>query len=97
MNFGYGCGIHFLVTSKDYGAIKDASASFNASILKYFHHRIIFSLSDDNASTLIEGVKVSSLLDDTVYYSDGIMSNFQVKPYKEPEIEEIKSYFQLIK
>ena len=53
---------------------------------------IIFALSNSDADNLIDGVSVACLRNNTVYYTDGIRSTFQLKPYIIPDVIELKKY-----
>lgn len=91
MRDGSSYGVYFVVTSRDYSTVRECG-SFADNLLKHFKKRILFALSDDDASNLIEGVKISGLIPDTVYYTDGYLEKLQCKPYKEPATEELKIF-----
>ena len=86
---GTAYGIHFVVTSLDYQTVRE-NMYYCQNILTKFPERIIFSLSDNDASGLIEGINVSGLRGNTVYYTDGARDKFQVKPYIAPDPDEIR-------
>ena len=88
---GSSYGVYFVVTSRDYSTVRECG-SFSDNLLKHFKKRILFALSDDEASNLIEGVKLSGLIPDTVYYTDGYLEKLQCKPYKEPGKDELKAF-----
>ncbi len=88
---GSSYGVYFVVTSRDYSTVRECG-SFSDNLLKHFKKRILFALSDDEASNLIEGVKLSGLIPDTVYYTDGYLEKLQCKPYKEPGKDELKDF-----
>lgn len=84
-------GIYFIVTAGDYSTLKDCG-TYSDNILKHFKRRILFAISDDDALNLIEGVKISGLMQDTVYYTDGYLDKLQCKPFKEPEKDELLNF-----
>ncbi len=93
---GSAFGIHFVVASTDYNTVKE-TMRFGENILSRFPERIVFSLSDNDAVNLVEGVSVSGLASNLVYYTDGIRDTFQLKPYIAPKAEELKEFWKEIK
>lgn len=65
---GAAYGIHFIICSSDYQTVKE-SMHFGMNILNKFRERIVFALSDSDAFNLIDNVNVSTLHDNTVYYT----------------------------
>ena len=88
---GTAYGIHIIVSSLEYQSVKE-SMYFGENILAKFPERFVFSLNDSDAESLIEGVSVTSLRDNTVYYTDSVKNTFQLKPYVFPKIEELEAY-----
>jgi len=66
---------------------------YGNSLLARFPERIVFSLSDMDADNLIDGVSVSNLRANTVYFSDGVKNTWQLKPYTMSEPDESKKLF----
>lgn len=42
----------------------------------------MFALGENDAFNLIENVAISSLRDNTVFFTDGVRNTFQVKPFQ---------------
>lgn len=89
---GAGFGIHFVVTSTDYQTVKE-TMRFGENVLAKFPERVVFSLSNNDADNLVEGVSVASLNNNLVYYTDGVRDTFQLKPYISPKAEELLQFF----
>lgn len=89
---GSGFGIHFVVTSTDYQTVKE-TMRFGENVLAKFPERVAFSLSNNDADNLVEGVSVASLNNNLVYYTDGVRDTFQLKPYISPKAEELLQFF----
>lgn len=89
---GSGFGIHFVVTSTDYQTVKE-TMRFGENVLAKFPERVVFSLSNNDADNLVEGVSVASLNNNLVYYTDGVRDTFQLKPYISPKAEELLQFF----
>lgn len=89
---GSGFGIHFVVTSNDYQTVKE-TMRFGENVLAKFPERAVFSLSNNDADNLVEGVSVASLNNNLVYYTDGVRDTFQLKPYISPKTEELLQFF----
>lgn len=92
---GSNYGIYFIVSSLEYQSVKE-NMYYGDNILSKFPERIIFALSNSDSDNLIDGVTVSSLRDNTVYYSDGVKSAFQFKPYKIPDTPELKKFIETL-
>lgn len=92
---GSGFGIHFIVTSMEYTSVRE-SMYYGENILARFPERIIFSLGENDADSLVENVSVSGLRDNTVYFTDGIRNTFQLKPYVLPRNDRLKAFFDKI-
>jgi hypothetical protein len=88
---GSNYGIFFVISSLEYQSVKE-NMYYGENILSKFPERIIFSLNNNDADHLIDGVSVSGLRDNTIYYSDEIKSAFQFKPYIMPSVDELKKY-----
>lgn len=90
---GSGFGIYFVVTSLEYQTVRE-TMYYGENVLSRFPERIIFSLGANDADNLIENVSVSVLRDNTVYFTDGVKSTFQLKPYVMPTPIELKNYLE---
>ncbi|MBQ6980319.1 MAG: hypothetical protein IJQ07_06710 [Clostridia bacterium] len=90
---GSSCGIYFIFSSTEYTVVKE-SMYYSENILSKIPERIIFSLSDNDADNLIDGVSVSQMKDNTVYFTDGIKNTFQFKPYVIKGADEIKTIIE---
>lgn len=88
---GAAYGIHFIICSSDYQTVKE-SMHFGMNILNKFRERIVFALSDSDAFNLIDNVNVSTLHDNTVYYTNGATDTFQFKPYVSPAPEQVETF-----
>lgn len=88
---GSAYGIHFIVSSLEYQTVKE-SMYYGENVLTKFPERYVFSLSDSDSDSLVDGVAVSSLRDNTVYYSDSVKNTFQLKPYIFPKVEGLKAF-----
>lgn len=88
---GAAYGIHFIICSSDYQTVKE-SMHFGMNILNKFRERIVFALSDSDAFNLIDNVNVSTLHDNTVYYTNGTTDTFQFKPYVSPAPEQVETF-----
>lgn len=88
---GSGYGIHFIFSCTEFQTIKECMY-YGENTLPKFKERFVFSLSDNDCDSLIEGISVTSLADNTVYYTDSVKSTFQVKPYLFPTAEELAAY-----
>jgi Cdc6-like AAA superfamily ATPase len=89
---GSSYGVFFVVSSLEYQSVKE-NMYYGENVLSKFSERIVFALGNNEADNLIDGVSVSSLRDNTVFYSDGIKSAFQLKPYTMPDVAELKNFF----
>jgi hypothetical protein len=92
---GSNYGMFFIVSSLEYQSVKE-NMYYGENILSKFPERIIFSLNNNDADNLIDGVSVSGLRDNTVYYSDGVKSAFQFKPYIMPDISELNKFIKTL-
>jgi energy-coupling factor transporter ATP-binding protein EcfA2 len=88
---GSNYGMFFIVSSLEFQSVKE-NMYYGENVLAKFPARIIFALSNNDADNLIDGVSVSSLRDNTVYYSDGVKSAFQFKPYIMSDVIELKKF-----
>ena len=89
---GANYGMFFIVSSLEYQSV-DENMRYS-QILSKFPERIIFALSNNDSERLIDGVSASNLRDNTVYYSDGIKSAFQFKPYIMPDVSALKEFVE---
>lgn len=92
---GSGFGIHFVVSSSDYQTVKE-TMRFGENVLAKFPERVVFSLSNNDADNLIDGVSVASLNNNLVYYTDGVRDTFQLKPYISPSPVNLSAYFDTL-
>jgi hypothetical protein len=90
---GSNYGVFFVVSSLEYQAIKE-NMHYGENVLSKFPERIIFSLGNNDSDYLIDGVSVSGLRDNTVYFSDGVKTAFQFKPYTMPEVPELAEFIK---
>jgi hypothetical protein len=88
---GANYGMFFIVSSLEYQSVKE-NMYYGENVLSKFPERIIFALSNNDSDNLIDGVSVSNLRDNTVYYSDGVKSAFQFKPYIMPDVTELDNF-----
>lgn len=88
---GSGFGIHFVVTCLEYQTVKE-TMHYGSGILSRFPERVIFSLGDIDAESLIENITVAGLRSNTVYFTDGVKNTFQLKPYTMPSPAELKRF-----
>ena len=92
---GTAYGIYFLISSLEFQSVKE-SMYFGENVLAKFPERYVFSLNDNDSESLIENISVSSLRDNTVYYSDSIKSTFQMKPYVFPSADTLRAHLDTI-
>jgi len=90
---GSNYGIFFIVSSLEYQSVKE-NMYYGENILSKFPERIVFALSNNDADNLIDGVAVSGLRDNTVFYSDGVKSAFQFKPYIMPDVSVLNNFIE---
>lgn len=88
---GAGFGISFVVSSLDFQTVRDCM-QYGENLLPKFSERIIFSLGENEADYLIDGVSVNSLQNNTVYFTDGVKNTVQMKPYVEPDVAELSEF-----
>lgn len=93
---GSGYGIFFVITSAEYQVVKDCMY-FGDNMLSKFPERIVYSLSDNDAERLIDGIKVSTMRDNTVYFCDNVKPPFQFKPHIAPSQERLIAYMKELK
>ena len=74
---GYTCGIHFVLSVPDYISIKEHMYG----VVQKFSNRIVFAMSNDDASRFIGDAKTEQLKNNIVIYYDGIKPSYQIKPY----------------
>lgn len=91
INEGSAYGIHFIISCTDFQAVKE-TMYYGRSVLNKFPDRFVFELNDNDAGMLIDGISTASLGDNTVFYSDGVKTPGQVKPYLFPSADELKAY-----
>jgi hypothetical protein len=90
---GANYGMFFIVSSLEYQSVKE-NMYYGENVLAKFPERIVFALSNNDADNLIDGVAVSGLRDNTVFYSDGVKSAFQFKPYVMPNASDLKGFME---
>lgn len=90
---GTGYGIHFVINSLEYQTVRE-TMYYGENVLTRFPERIIFSLGENDADSLIENVSVSGLRDNTVIYTDGVKNTYQLKPYIPPKPEELRAFLE---
>lgn len=95
INDGASYGIFMVVSSLEFQTVKDCM-HYGANTLPKFPERIIFSLGDNDSDHLIEGVTVSRMRDNTVYFTDGVKRAFQYKPYVIPDRDKTITYLKEI-
>lgn len=83
-------GVHIIVSSLEYQCVGECMR-YGERVLGKFPERIVFSLGENDAYNLIDSVSISSLRDNTVYFTDGIKQTLQLKPYAMPDASEIES------
>ncbi len=91
INDGASYGIFFIVTCSEYQVIQE-TMHYGENILPKFPERIIFALGDNDADHMIDGVTVSRIPGNTVYFTDGVKRPFQFKPFIAPKPEEFLKY-----
>lgn len=92
---GSAYGIHFILTCTEFQSIKE-NMYYGENVLSKFPKRFVFSLNDNDADSLIEGITVSALRDNTVYYTDSVKDTYQMKPYVFPKADEMGIYLNSI-
>ncbi len=92
---GSGFGVHFIVTCLEYQTVKE-TMYYGGNILNKFSERVIFSLNNADADTLVENVSIAGMRDNTVYYTDGVRNTFQMKPYILPSSGELKEFMESV-
>jgi len=90
---GSSYGIFFVVSSLEYQSVKE-NMYYGENILAKFPERIVYALSNNDADNLIDGVAVSGLRDNTVYFTDGIKAAFQYKPYVMPNAGDLRNFME---
>lgn len=95
INDGSAYGIHFILTCTEFQSIKE-NMYYGENVLTKFPERFVFSLNDNDADSLIEGITVASLRDNTVYYTDSVKNTYQMKPYVFPKVDELELYLNSI-
>lgn len=95
INDGSAYGIHFILTCTEFQSIKE-NMYYGENVLTKFPERFVFSLNDNDSDSLIEGITVASLRDNTVYYTDSVKNTYQMKPYVFPRVDELELYLNSI-
>lgn len=90
---GFGYGFAVIVSCSELQTIKEA-LYFGINHLAKFPDRYVFSLSNDDANYLMEGVSLASLPDNVIYYTDSIRTTCQVKPFRFPEASELDNFIE---
>lgn len=91
---GASCGVYFVIASMEYTVVKE-TMHYSDNLLSKIPERIIFALSDSDADNLIDGISVSQLKDNTVYFTDGIKNIFQFKPFVINSIADVKKILKI--
>jgi hypothetical protein len=91
VNDGASYGVHFAISSLEYQCIKE-NMYYGENVLTKFPERIIFALNSTDSDSLIDGVSVSNLRDNTVYYTNGVRDTFQYKPFVLPNANDLNEY-----
>ena len=86
---GSSCGVYFIISCLEYPVVKE-TMYYSDNILAKVPERIIFALNDTDADNLVDGVSVSQMKDNTVYFTDGVKNTFQFKPFVIQSTDEIK-------
>jgi len=90
---GSNYGMFFIVSSLEFQSVRECMY-YGENILAKFPERIVFALGNNDADSLIDGVSVSNLRDNTVYYTDGVKNTFQFKPHVMPTVAEMKIFLE---
>ncbi len=90
---GSSCGVYFIISCLEYPVVKE-TMYYSDNILAKVPERIIFALNDTDADNLIDGVSVSQMKDNTVYFTDGVKNTFQFKPFVIKSANEIKALLE---
>jgi len=90
---GSNYGIYFIVSSLEFQSVKE-NMYYGVNSLAKFPERIVFSLSNNDADSLIDGVAVTGIRDNTVFFTDGVKSAFQFKPYIMPDVEILNDFIK---
>ncbi len=88
---GFGYGFSFIITCNELQTIKEALYFGNNHLVK-FPDRYVFSLNNDDANYLIDGISLSSLPDNIIYYTDSVQNTCQIKPFKFPDAEQLNVF-----
>ena len=88
---GSAYGINFIFTSLEYQSVKE-NMTYGEVSIRSFPDKYVFSLSDNDASSLVDDISLKSLKNNTVYYTDSIRNTYQVKPYVFPSKEELSKF-----
>ena len=91
INDGSAYGINFIVSAADFQTVKDCMY-FGENTLSKFPERYIFSISDNDAEILADGVSLLGMKANTVIYTDSKRKTFQLKPYAFPNLNELQAY-----
>lgn len=90
---GSSCGVYFIFSCTEYPVVKE-TLYYSDNILAKIPERIIFSLNDADADNLIDGISVSQMRDNTVYFTDGVKNTFQFKPFVIKTTDELVAYLE---
>ena len=91
---GSGFGINFVITSLEYQTVRDCMY-YGENVLSKFPERIVFSLNENDAESLIDNISINGLPSNIVYFTDSVKNTFQLKPYIAPSIDELKSFINI--
>ena len=83
--------IHIIITASDIQTVKE-DLYYGINHLSKFPERYLYSLNNNEVSFLADGISLTSLQDNIVYYTDSVRKTFQVKPFIFPESDELNSF-----
>ena len=91
INDGSAYEINFIVSAADFQTVKDCMY-FGENTLSKFPERYVFSISDNDAEVLADGVSLAGMKSNTVVYTNSKRKTFQLKPYAFPNLNELQAY-----
>lgn len=92
---GSSCGSHIVVSSLEFQTVSECMKFADHALTK-FPERIMFSLGENDAFNLMENVSISSLRDNTVFFTDGVRNTFQLKPFRMPNAQRLDDFLSEI-
>lgn len=90
---GSSFGVYFVFGCLEYPVVKE-TMYYSDNILAKIPERIVFALNDTDADNLIDGVSVSQMKDNTVYFTDGVRNTFQFKPFVIKSVDEVRDFLR---